>query len=635
MADDSQCVLADVARLRWAFAVKAPLEPSEGRRRYAALAGASDAESVAARIAVARLMGDRKLLASDLALGLEKGATDRVDAYKELAALPATVRPARVEMQRLLRRIWLATPKRARLGKLPAFSSDDPSSWAELGRAWHAAGELKAAEAAWSKARAIAGKSKADRCMTELVRGAAYKHKGPAGFEAWTLADGACVGTDEAPRARFNLSRALASVGRAADARTAFLALADSNPRHRLADDARLKAASITRDLDGEEAFRAALGAIVDGPKDADMRDEAITLLYVSHARAGAWDKALELAQQMDPHAGSESVWSGAKGAYFLGRAMEALGKKDEAWAQYSAAIQTAPGAYYMRLATTRALGMRAEDARALWARKWGVESTPPLAWSAPKFVNAPCFNRAYALSAVGEMRRATDAARLCAGAEQGPGSVLGLGVWFHQMGAFDKARSLAKGGFLDATRVPEGAQFLPWALAFPRAYEPLVRESADREGVSPALVWGIMREESSFVPDVVSPTGALGLMQLMPPTAAEVAKGTEWSPDPTSLKTAAGNIPLGTRLLGHLSRKYRGNEVLVASAYNAGEGATDRWLAKRSPNDFDLWVEEIPYEETFGYVRRVSSSAAVYRATHLGERGLEHYVLKAPAVGP
>ncbi len=634
ITDDASCTLSDVARLRWASLAKAPVPADVLRRRYASLGTGNESELLSARVSVARMMSDPSLLAKDLALGIDKGGLDRVEAYKELASLPASAQPSLAEMRRLQDRVWLAAPKRARLAKVPALASVDPLVWAELGRVWHGASDLKQAEAAWNAARTLASKKSATSlCAVELVRGGAYKHKGPMGLDAWTRADKACAGTEDAPRARFNLSRAMASAGKAAEARVSFLGLAAGFPGHRLADDALLKAASLTRDLEGEEAFRAALQRIVDGPKDADMRSDACSLLYVSYARSGAWEQALQVVMQMETRGASSSVWSGGKVLYLRGRALEALARPDDAWSAYAEVLQSYPGAFYMRLAATRALRFRPAEALALWEKKRAADGARDAPNPTFAFMAEPCFLRANALFEVGEQRRAIEAGRACAMSDKAAVSSLALGVWYMHMGAFDKARGVSLGPLLNTSLLPEQNQFLPWAVAFPRAYEPLVREAAAREQVSPALVWSIMREESSFVPDVVSPTGALGLMQLMPGTAAEVAKGTPWSSEAASLKTPAGNIPLGTRLLGHLNSKYAGNEVLVASAYNAGEAATDRWLGKRSAADFDLWVEEIPYDETFGYVRRVASSAAVYRATHLGLGALADYALQAPAV--
>ena len=112
-----------------------------------------------------------------------------------------------------------------------------------------------------------------------------------------------------------------------------------------------------------------------------------------------------------------------------------------------------------------------------------------------------------------------------------------------------------------------------------------LLRDAARRTGLPPALVESVARVESNFRPDAVSPKGALGVMQLMPATARELAA------DPHDI---AQNIDAGARLLRELLIKYDGNVVKALSAYNAGSGAVDRYRGMP------------PYAETQDYVDKV-----------------------------
>ncbi len=643
IADDATCTLSDVALLRWAKLAAPDVAADVLARRRATLGvlrkEETDVDVIAAHVSLARLAHDATALRDALLVAVRTPAIDRIAAFSELQSTPRELRANVLDLIDTSRAVglWSAAPKRWAAAKLAVPNGANAHEWTNAGQSWFSAGDAEQAESAWTNARKAAkSEGVAAQCHVETARASAYGHRKKIALAAWKMAMAACKQPNPdamphadpgLPRIRFNIARALSATGSAREARDAFLSLAHDAATDRLADDAKLKAANLTRDLDGEDAYRAALEQLISGPKEADMRDEAQSLLYVSYARGSQWDKARAVAEGMSISAAGEAVWSGGKTLYFMARADEALGRADAAWGEYARVLQQYPGAYYMRLAATRSLALRPGDARTLWAAKRAADAAPSSTWATPAFVSQPCFGRVVALSEVGETKRATEAAKACAASEP-----LALGVWYTQLGAFDKARGMARGGFLDPARLPEDSNFLRWGIVFPRAYEPLVREAGLREHVSPALVWGIMREESSFVPDIASPTGALGLMQLMPGTAAEVAKGTPWSSAAASLKTPEENIPLGTKLLGHLARKYAGNEVLVASAYNAGEAATDRWLAKRSSVDFDLWVEETPYDETFGYVRRVASSAAVYRATHLGASLLEDYVLVAPA---
>jgi soluble lytic murein transglycosylase-like protein len=118
-----------------------------------------------------------------------------------------------------------------------------------------------------------------------------------------------------------------------------------------------------------------------------------------------------------------------------------------------------------------------------------------------------------------------------------------------------------------------------------PRNAEDLIREAADRYGLPPALVRSLARAESNFRQDAISPKGAIGIMQLMPETAARLEA------DPANMEQ---NVDAGTRYLRDLLVRYDGSAYKALAAYNAGEKAVDRY------NGIP------PYEETQTYVRRV-----------------------------
>ena len=130
--------------------------------------------------------------------------------------------------------------------------------------------------------------------------------------------------------------------------------------------------------------------------------------------------------------------------------------------------------------------------------------------------------------------------------------------------------------------------------------------------GLARALAWGIMREESSFVADVRSHSNAIGLMQLIGPTAKWVATGTALPFDDASLKRPDVSIELGVRLLSKL-RASHVHPALAIAAYNGGSGSVERWVKAHLADDLDLFVEQIPFEETRNYVKRVLASEAAY----------------------
>jgi soluble lytic murein transglycosylase-like protein len=136
----------------------------------------------------------------------------------------------------------------------------------------------------------------------------------------------------------------------------------------------------------------------------------------------------------------------------------------------------------------------------------------------------------------------------------------------------------------------------------------------------TPELVNAIIKPESNFVVTAVSPAGALGLMQLMPGTAAATARSAGVNVD---LRTVAYNptvnVAIGSRYFGDLLTRYSNNIMLAAAGYNAGPVRVDNWLGRfgdpRGGQSVDPtdWVELIPIKETRNYVKRVVSSYVTY----------------------
>ena len=111
---------------------------------------------------------------------------------------------------------------------------------------------------------------------------------------------------------------------------------------------------------------------------------------------------------------------------------------------------------------------------------------------------------------------------------------------------------------------------------------------------------------------DAKSGAGALGVMQLMPGTAKQVASkiGVSYANN-RSLTGSDLNIRLGTTYLGQMLRKFDNNRILASAAYNAGPGRVTRWLNPNVP--FDVWIETIPFTETRNYVQNVLMFSSIY----------------------
>ena len=126
-------------------------------------------------------------------------------------------------------------------------------------------------------------------------------------------------------------------------------------------------------------------------------------------------------------------------------------------------------------------------------------------------------------------------------------------------------------------------------------------------------MIIGLSRQESALNPNAVSPVGALGLMQLMPATAQSMApKGRTWSRN--DILNPAINIPLGVRYLKAMLKEFDGQIEYALAAYNAGPGAANRWRRRYKGEEIEVFVEEIPYDETRQYVHKVFSWRLKYK---------------------
>jgi peptidoglycan lytic transglycosylase len=147
---------------------------------------------------------------------------------------------------------------------------------------------------------------------------------------------------------------------------------------------------------------------------------------------------------------------------------------------------------------------------------------------------------------------------------------------------------------------------FNDYALLYPRPFDKPVARAAKLSGLPPELIYSVMRQESLYRSDAVSTAGARGLLQLMPDTARRTAR--TWDrPHPTAdaLFDPETNISLGAAQLRTLVDRFGGQVVVALAGYNAGQNAAARWLPSQSV-DADVWIENIPYNETRGYVQRI-----------------------------
>lgn len=147
----------------------------------------------------------------------------------------------------------------------------------------------------------------------------------------------------------------------------------------------------------------------------------------------------------------------------------------------------------------------------------------------------------------------------------------------------------------------------------YPQSYRAQITRLSERYGISPSLVWALIRQESNFQPTAVSPVGAQGLMQLMPETAHWVDSHLEGHPPRSlDLQVPETNLRLGVAYLGYLSVRFPGDVVAMLAAYNAGPEPVLDWRGRGARGK--LRLEDIGYPETRAYVEKVLRNQQNYR---------------------
>jgi soluble lytic murein transglycosylase len=287
---------------------------------------------------------------------------------------------------------------------------------------------------------------------------------------------------------------------------------------------------------------------------------------------------------------------------YWAGRARELAG--GDAAELYGQILADAPRSYYGLLASAR-IG-RANEGGATVPISLPTEPREAIA-------NDPGFARVELLRRInlGEdaAQELEDVVQDAAG---DPIRLYGLAGAYVEVERYHMALRIMRRHF--QAQATTGDPSLPrafWEMFYPWGWRDDVLAAAQDVKLDPYLVAAVVREESSYYPRAVSRTGARGLMQLMPTTARLLAPAGD-------LDDPVFNIQLGTRFLAGLLREFTDPRLALA-AYNAGPNRVRQWWAARRSDDIEVFVEQIPFDETRLYVKKVVLSWDEYRRIYAG----------------
>jgi len=303
-----------------------------------------------------------------------------------------------------------------------------------------------------------------------------------------------------------------------------------------------------------------------------------------------------------------ESVNIRRQVTYWTARLMERQGKSAEAKIIYDRLANAPYEDLYAVSAQRR--GAKRTIAAAPNPLKKGTDEWPLIAdKTAP-----PELRMAYELGSLGLQREAQLEVRANLNLENSRFANAILGEIYYLQGASVSSSRALRMAFPKLATVEQDsvpARFIK--MDFPLHYEDHIRKEASRRGVDPYLVMALIRQESVFNPEARSGVGARGLMQLMPPTARELSQRLGRHFSDSSLTDPDSNIDMGVLYVKQLLDRNQGNIQLTAACYNAGIGNVANWRRAAPSRPIDEFVENIPFVETRGYVKRVTFYRSAY----------------------
>jgi soluble lytic murein transglycosylase len=423
-----------------------------------------------------------------------------------------------------------------------------------------------------------------------------------------------CTDPDLRARALYVLGTSL-SISDLPRAPANYELLAREFPSHSFADDALFFAADVYFKLGKTEAGLERLAEVVKSYPSGDYAGDALFKIFWIQREAKQLEKALATLKQIEELFASEVEGKHLDRALYWHARL--LDKAPEAVALYARLAQEHPSTYYGLLARGRLETLdpaKAAEVAAQLTLPGRTEGPWPL--FAGPMSEDPHFLAGVELLRLGFPEAVSSELWAVSHTGQPTESLRLLVMLFAQAGDLRSAQWVARKSLPGDLSGPITAdKRAVWEVAYPLAFRELIERHCAEAKIEPDLLQALMREESALDPQIRSWAGAIGLTQLMPGTAfAAAARLKLKRPKVEQLTEPDLNIRLGSNELGTLHRRYAGVKQYALAGYNAGAHAVDKWRRDRPDAETDVWVEEIPIEETRSYVKRVLRTYNAYR---------------------
>ena len=583
----------------------------DAKAAHDALPASRRKETLRALVAQCRLRGASDDALAAVIIELRAIAADdpaRVDTFAiRLALVEALQRAGQVDASRSeLRALYIDIPAHpdaehvaTRLGEVeltPTEKLRRAQRWYDARRFREAVAELegtppRAERAAWLHLRGMS-RYRSRNDYLEASRD----------LSAASRAGGATAIDDE-----FHAARALSRADRDAEAIRAYRRFVRRHRRHHRANHAEYLAAWLEDRL-GRATARRSFQRFLRRARGNLARNATWHLAMTDYKRR-RWASAAALFQRY-ADAGSGPMVAG-RGLYWAGRSYEAAGNTHRALMFYRRARALDPLHWYGLHAAQRMRGLGHAEPIPLQA------ATEPLGALTVTLPEEVAFYNRLGLwrDALRELRSRERALRRAAPRGR---TIETLVAMYQQVGGARRSFQLGNTRHALLAQEPEAGARWAWDAAYPRPFFDEVRAAARANNLPWEHLYATMRQESGYDVDAVSRADAIGLLQVLPSSGRRIARrrGLPFARD--RLFEPEHNIQLGAAEIAgewaHLRIEGTDVQPLVIAAYNAGSARVRRWLGETGEMDLDLFVEQIPFDETRNYVRRVSSHFARYR---------------------